>query len=64
MSLENLNGMQKATIGKAKTATGTKSCYFHSTFALQDGLCICLFGPASDQDVRRLNDDAGLPYDQ
>ncbi|TIP91084.1 MAG: DUF4242 domain-containing protein, partial [Mesorhizobium sp.] len=32
------------------------------TFAPEDGRCMCLFDAASDIDVKRLNDDAGLPY--
>jgi hypothetical protein len=42
---------------------GIKVRYLRSTFAPQDGRCMCLFEAASDKDVRRLNDEAGLPYD-
>ena len=65
ISLENLSGAQKAAIGKADemTAAGIKVRYLRSTFAPQDGRCMCLFEAASDKDVRRLNDEAGLPYD-
>ena len=44
------------------TAQGTKISYIRSTFAPEDGRCMCLFDAASDTDVRRLNDTAGLPY--
>jgi hypothetical protein len=66
ISLENLGGAQKAAIGKARemTAAGTNVRYVRSTFTPQDGRCMCLFEAASGDDVRRLNDEAGLPYDR
>lgn len=33
-----------------------------STFAPEGGRCMCLFDAVSDADVKRLNDEAGLPY--
>jgi hypothetical protein len=64
ISMEALGGAQKAAIGKARemSAAGTEIHYIRSTFAPQDGRCMCLFDAASDADVKRLNDDAGLPY--
>ena len=64
ISMEALGGAQKAAIGKARemSAAGTGIRYIRSTFAPQDGRCMCLFDAASDADVKRLNDDAGLPY--
>ena len=64
ISMENLGGAQKAAIGMAQTMTaaGTDSRYIRSTFAPDDGRCMCLFDAATDGDVKRLNDDAGLPY--
>jgi hypothetical protein len=41
---------------------GIKISYLRSTFAPDDGRCMCLFEAESDAEVRRLNDDAGLPY--
>ncbi|MBN9078104.1 MAG: hypothetical protein BGN87_13035 [Rhizobiales bacterium 65-79] len=66
ISMEDLGGAQKAAIGKARemTAAGAGVRYLRSTFAPQDGRCMCLFEAASDKDVRRLNDEAGLPYDR
>ena len=65
ISMEDLGGAQKAAIGKAgeMAATGTDIRYIRSTFAPGDGRCMCLFEAGSEADVRRLNDDAGLPYD-
>lgn len=64
ISMEALGGAQQAAIGKAAemSAAGTDIKYLRSTFAPDDGRCMCLFEAASDGDVRRLNDDAGLPY--
>jgi hypothetical protein len=42
--------------------TGTPVRYIRSTFAPDDGRCMCLFEAASDGDVKRLNDEAGIPY--
>ena len=36
--------------------------YIRSTFAPEDGRCMCLFEARSAEDVKRLNDDAKLPY--
>ena len=66
ISMEDLGGAQKAAIGKAAemTAAGTEVSYIRSTFAPEDGRCMCLFEAGSDADVKRLNDEAGLPYDR
>lgn len=64
ISMEGLGGAQKAAIGKAHemSAAGTDIKYIRTTFSPGDGRCMCLFEAASDTEVRRLNDDAGLPY--
>ena len=64
ISMADLGGAQQAAIttAQAMTAQGTKISYIRSTFAPQDGRCMCLFDAASETDVRRLNDTAGLPY--
>ena len=64
ISMEALGGAQKAAIGKAKemSAAGTDIKYIRSTFAPDDGRCMCLFEAGSDAAVKKLNDDAGLPY--
>ena len=64
ISMDELGGAQNAAIHKANemTAHGTDIKYIRSTFAPDDGRCLCLFEAASDADVRRLNDEAGLPY--
>lgn len=64
ISIEDLGGAQKAAIGKAEEmfSAGTAIRYIRSTFAPEDGRCMCLFDASSEADVKRLNDEAGLPY--
>lgn len=66
ITMDDLGGAQKAAIGKAEemTAAGTDVRYIRSTFAPDDGRCMCLFEAGSEADVKRLNDEAGLPYDR
>lgn len=66
ISMDDLGGAQKAAIAKGEemTAAGTPVRYLRSTFAPDDGRCMCLFEANSEQDVKRLNDEAGLPYDR
>lgn len=64
ISMEALGGAQKAAISRAKemSAAGTEIKYIRSTFAPEDGRCMCLFEAGSSTVVKKLNDDAGLPY--
>lgn len=64
IAMNDLAGAQKAAIAKAAEMRngGSDIRYIRSTFAPEDGRCMCLFEAGSDADVRRLNDEAGLPY--
>ncbi|WP_457939371.1 DUF4242 domain-containing protein [Mesorhizobium sp. 10J20-29] len=64
ISMDALAGAQKAAIEQAAEmqSAGSDVRYLRSTFAPQDGRCMCLFDASSEADVKRLNDDAGLPY--
>lgn len=64
INMDALGAAQKAAIAKAAqmAAQGTAIRYIRSTFAPEDGRCMCLFDAASATDVMRLNDEAGLPY--
>ena len=66
ISMDDLGGAQKAAIekGEQMTASGTPVRYIRTTFAPDDGRCMCLFEAQSSEDVKRLNDEAGLPYDR
>lgn len=64
ISMDDLAGAQKAAIATAETmrAEGARISYIRSTFAPDDGRCMCLFDADSAGQVQALNDSAGLPY--
>jgi len=66
ISIDDLGAAQRAAIDKGAemTASGTPVRYIRTTFAPEDGRCMCLFEARSGEDVKRLNDEAGLPYDR
>lgn len=66
ISMDDLGGAQRAAIDKGNemTASGMPVRYIRTTFAPEDGRCMCLFEAESSEDVQRLNDEAGLPYDR
>ena len=66
ISMEDLAGAQQAAIATAKemTENGDRVSYIRSTFAPEDGRCMCLFDGESADQVKKLNDTAGLPYEK
>lgn len=62
--MADLAGAQKAAIAKAgeMREQGSDIRYLRTTFAPEDGRCMCLFEADSESEVRRLNEEAGLPY--
>jgi hypothetical protein len=64
IAMSDLAAAQKAAISTANSyaAKGTTMRYIRSTFAPEDGRCMCLFEASSVDDVKRLNDEAKLPY--
>ena len=64
IAMEDLAAAQKAAMAKAQEMSdrGSDIRYIRTTFAPEDGRCMCLFEAASDSEVRQLNDEAGLPY--
>ncbi|MDJ1015402.1 MAG: DUF4242 domain-containing protein [Paracoccaceae bacterium] len=66
ISMEDLAGAQKAAIATAETMRGggDQISYIRSTFAPEDGRCMCLFDGESAEQVAKLNDTAGLPYER
>jgi hypothetical protein len=64
ITMEDLAGAQKAAIAKAAEMRGQGQdiSYIRSTFAPEDGRCMCLFDGESAEQVQALNDAAGLPY--
>ena len=66
ISMDDLAGAQKAAIATADAMRtgGSNVSYIRSTFAPEDGRCMCLFDGESADQVKELNDTAGLPYDR
>lgn len=66
ISMDDLGNAQKAAIEKGRELTqqGTPVRYLRTTFAPEDGRCMCLFEAEKSEDVERLNDEAGLPYNR
>ena len=64
ISMTDLADAQQAAIKTAQdmTAQGSRISYIRSTFAPDDGRCMCLFDGISKEQVQKLNDTAGLPY--
>lgn len=64
IAMNDLTAAQKAAISTANSYTdkGMPMRYIRSTFAPEDGRCMCLFEAQGADDVRRLNDEAKLPY--
>jgi Protein of unknown function (DUF4242) len=64
IAMGDLAAAQKAAISTAHAyaAKGTPMRYIRSTFAPEDGRCMCLFEARSVEDVKQLNDEAKLPY--
>ena len=64
IAMSDLAAAQRAAINTANSyaANGTPMRYIRSTFAPEDGRCMCLFEASSGADVKRLNDEAKLPY--
>ena len=62
--MSDLAAAQQLAITKSKdyTAQGTPMRYIRSTFAPDDGRCMCLFEANSAAEVVRLNEEAGIPY--
>lgn len=64
IAISDLAAAQKTAISTANSyaAKGTPMRYIRSTFTPEDGCCMCLFEASSAADVKRLNDEAKLPY--
>ena len=64
IAMNDLAAAQKAAISTANAyaARGTPVRYIRSTFAPADGRCMCLFEASSAEDVKKVNDEAKLPY--
>jgi hypothetical protein len=64
ISMSDLAAAQQLAIktSSAYTAQGTPMRYIRSTFTPEDGRCMCLFEANSAENVRRLNEEAKIPF--
>ena len=64
IAMSDLAAAQQLAIKASKdyTAKGTPMRYIRSTFAPEDGRCMCLFEANSAADVKRLNEEAKIPF--
>ena len=64
ITLHGLAAAKDAANGQAESMRreGSRIRYLRSTFVPGDGRCMCLFAADCVVVVRRLNDEAGLPY--
>jgi hypothetical protein len=64
IAMSDLAAAQKLAIKTSGeyAAKGTPMRYIRSTFAPDDGRCMWLFEANSAEDVKKLNDEAKLPY--
>lgn len=64
IAMADLAAAQKAAIATAEAMRGEGAAvrYLHSSFVPGDGRCMCFFEGASADEVKALNDRAGLPY--
>jgi len=66
ISMEDLGAAQQGAIATAAQmrANGAEITYLRSIFRPEDGKCTCMFEAESADQVRQLNDTAGLPYER
>ena len=64
IAMSDLAAAQRLAIKTSEeyAAKGIPVRYIRSTFAPEDGRCMCLFEASAADDVKRLNDEAKLPY--
>lgn len=64
IGMDDLAKAQGAAIATAERmrSEGVDIRYVRSTFAPETGHCMCMFEAPDQQAVRRLNDEARLPY--
>jgi hypothetical protein len=66
ISMDQLAAAQRRAIDTASemTAQGTPVRYIRSTFVPDSGKCMCLFAADREDEVRLLNEKAGIPFDK
>ena len=66
ISMDDLAAAQKAAIDTSNefTQQGKSVRYIRTTFLPEEGNCRCLFEASSPEDVRAINETAGLPFNR
>ena len=66
ISMDQLAAAQRRAIDTAAemTAQGTPVSYIRTTFVPDSGKCMCLFAADGEQNVKSLNEKAGIPFDK
>lgn len=64
ISMEQLAAAQKAAIDKTQefSSNGKEVSYMRSIFVPGESKCMCLFEASSAENVRAVNEAAGLPF--
>jgi muconolactone delta-isomerase len=64
ITMDQLASAQKAAIetGEKMTAEGKPARYLRSTFVPGENRCMCLFEASDADNVRTLNETAGIPF--
>ena len=64
MTKDQFEGAKKAALeaGKKMATQGKQVRYIRSTYVPGDGKCMCLFEAASPDLVKKLNEEAKLPF--
>jgi len=66
IAMPDLAAAQKRAIDTTRefTAGGTPVRYIRTTFVPGTGACMCLFDAGDADTVRRVNEQAGIPFDR
>lgn len=66
IAMNDLAAAQKAAIATSQRFSddGTPVRYVRSTFVPDSGACMCLFEAGSVDDVKRVNEQARIPFDR
>lgn len=66
IAMPDLAAAQKRAIDTSRefTAGGTPVRYIRTTFVPGTGACMCLFDASDPDTVRRVNEQAGIPFER